>query len=112
MDGQSGISSMAKWAYATRVETLSKIAHKKMEKLEKEMEENRYTHLSTAVCKEVLKSKVSAIGDLKFKAEKKKIEKQLKDQKKGLAHKIAFDRADMENKIASFKVWNKNDNFQ
>lgn len=110
-DGQSGVSSMAQWAYATQVESWSRIAHKKIEKLEKELEENRYHHFSTAVCKEVLQSKVRAIGDLKFKAEKKKIEKQLKQQKKALKTKIAYDRADMGHKIASFKLWERDSNW-
>merc|ERR1711998_117634 len=99
-DGQSGVSSMAQWAFATQVEAMSTIAHKKIEKLEKELEDNRYRHFSTAVCKEVLQSNVPAIGDLKFKAERDRIEKELKKQKDALKHKIAYDRADMGHKIA------------
>merc|ERR1711990_204674 len=96
---------MAQWAYARTCETLSKIAHKKMEKIEKELDENRYRHFSTAVCKEVLQSKVDAIGDLKFQADEKNIDKQLAEQKKQLAKKIAYDRADMGHKVASYKLW-------
>jgi hypothetical protein len=106
-DGQSGVSNMAQWAYAHTCETLSKLAHKKMEKIEKEMDENRYRHFSTAVCKEVLQSKVDAIGDLKFAAEEKRINGQLKEQKASLAKKMAYDRADMGNKVASYKVWER-----
>jgi len=86
---------------------LTKIAHKKIAKYHKELDENRFRHFSTAVCKEVLKSKVPAIGDIAFKMKREKIEKQLKDQKIALAHKIAFDRADMGHKIASFKLWER-----
>jgi len=110
-DGQAGVSSMAQWAFATQVEAWSTIAHKKIEKFEKELEENRFRHFSTAVCKEVLQSKVPAIGDLKFKADREKIEKQLKEQKAALARKIAFDRADMGHKIASFKLWERDSNW-
>merc|ERR1719393_736276 len=35
-DGQSGISDMAQWAYATQVEAMTKIAHKRVAKLQKE----------------------------------------------------------------------------
>merc|ERR1719409_2430504 len=89
-DGQSGVSSMAQWAYATQVEALTKIAHKKIAKYHKELDENRFRHFSTAVCKEVLKSKVPAIGDIAFKMKREKIEKQQKDQK-----------------IAPFKLWER-----
>merc|ERR1711998_466481 len=106
-DGQSGVSSMAQWAFGAKVEAMSTIAHKKIEKMEKELEENRYRHFSTAVCKEVLQSNVPAIGDLKFNAERDRIDHELKHQKAELKHKIAYDRADMGHKIASFKLWEK-----
>jgi len=111
MEGQSGISSMAQWAYATQVESYSKVAHKKIAKYEKELEENRFNHFSTAVCKEVLQSKVQAIGDLKFKGDTEKIRKELKVQKAQLAKKIAYDRADMGHKIASFKLWQNDESW-
>lgn len=106
-DGQSGISSMAQWAFASRVEALTRIAHKKIAKLEKQLDENRFAHFSTAVCKEVLKSKVQAIGDIKFKMERESIESKLKQEKAALEKKIAFDRADMQHKVASFKLWER-----
>merc|ERR1711871_674651 len=112
MDGQSGVSSMAQWAFASQVEAFSTIAHKKIEKLEKELDENRYAHFSTAVCKEVLQSKVQAIGDLKFKSESERLDKELKNQKIQLKKKIAYDRADMGHKIASFKLWQKDSGWQ
>merc|ERR1711967_130176 len=106
-DGQSGISSMAQWAFASRVEALTRIAHKKVAKFEKQLDENRFAHFSTAVCKEVLKSKVQAIGDIKFKMERESIESKLKQEKAALEKKIAFDRADMQHKVASFKLWER-----
>jgi len=112
MEGQSGVSSMAQWAFASQVEAFSTIAHKKIEKLEKELDENRYAHFSTAVCKEVLQSKVQAIGDLKFKSESERLDKELKNQKFQLKKKIAYDRADMGHKIASFKLWQKDSGWQ
>jgi len=111
-EGQSGVSSMAQWAFASQVEAFSTIAHKKIEKLEKELDENRYRHFSTAVCKEVLQSKEPAIGDLKFKAERERIDEEQKKQKKQLRQKIAFDRADMGHKIASFKLWQKDSSWE
>lgn len=104
-DGQSGVSSLGSWAYAHTCQVLTTIAHKKIAKLEKELDENRYRHFSTAVCKEVLQSKVDAIGDLKYQADEKSIDKQLAEQKQQLAHKIAYDRADMGHKVASYKLW-------
>merc|ERR1711906_4233 len=93
------------------MDAYSKIAHKKIEKLEKELDENRFTHFSTAVCKEVLQSSVEAIGDLKFKAESERIHKELKNQEFQLKKKIAYDRADMGHKIASFKLWQRDSNW-
>merc|ERR1712167_129528 len=100
IDGQAGISSMARWAFATQVAAWSKIAHKKIDRYEMLLQENRFRHFSTAVCKEVLKSKVDAIGDLDYTKKKKM-----------LNQKVAFDRADMEHKVASYKLWNKNSEF-
>merc|ERR1711998_291631 len=111
-DGQSGVSSMAQWAFGAKVEAMSTIAHKKIEKMEKELEENRYRHFSTAVCKEVLQSNVPAIGDLKFNAERDRIDHELKHQKAELKRKIAYDRADMGHKIASFKLWEKDSSWE
>merc|ERR1711967_174553 len=111
-DGMSGMSGMASWAYATKVGSYSKMAHRKIARYEMLLQENYYRHFSTAVCKEVLQKKVPAIGDLQWKSKKKKIQGQLKAMKSGLNKKIAFDRADMEHKIASFKVWNQNAEFQ
>merc|ERR1712139_266355 len=106
-DGQSGISSMVRWAYATQVANWVKLAHKKMARYELMLQENRFRHFSTGVCKEVLKSKVDAIGDLQYKKKKSDIKKALKKQKVMLNQKVAFDRADMQHKEASFAVWNK-----
>merc|ERR1711939_362184 len=39
MDGQSGISSMARWAFATQVAAWSKIAHKKIDRYEMLLQE-------------------------------------------------------------------------
>merc|ERR1711934_815344 len=111
MDGQSGISSMARWAFATQVAAWSKIAHKKIARYEMLLQENRFRHFSTAVCKEVLKSKVDAIGDLDYKKKKSDLVKALAKQKKMLNQKVAFDRADMEHKVASYKLWSKNSEF-
>merc|ERR1712159_753778 len=111
MDGQSGISSMARWAFATQVAAWVKLAHKKIDRYEMLLQENRFRHFSTAVCKEVLKSKVDAIGDLQYKKKKSDVMKALKKQKKMLNQKVAFDRADMEHKVASFTLWNKNTEF-
>merc|ERR1711939_1235722 len=111
MDGQSGISSMARWAFATQVAAWSKIAHKKIDRYEMLLQENRFRHFSTAVCKEVLKSKVDAIGDLDYKKKKSDLVRALAKQKKMLNQKVAFDRADMEHKVASYKLWNKNSEF-
>merc|ERR1712072_795333 len=107
MDGQSGISSMARWAYATQVANWVKLAHKKMARYEMMLQENRYRHFSTGVCKEVPKSKVDAIGDLQYKKKKSDVMKALKKQKAMLNRKVAYDRADMQHKEASFAVWNK-----
>lgn len=98
---------MVRWAYATQVSAWTKIAHKKIARYEMLLDENRYRHFSTAVCKEVLKSKVDAIGDLQYKKKKSDAMKALKKQKTMLNRKVAFDRADMEHKEASFAVWNK-----
>jgi len=111
-DGQSGVSSMARWAYATSVASWSKIAHKKIGRYEKLLQENRYRHFSTAVCKEVLKSKVDAIGDMQYKKKKKDLKRALKKQKIMLNKKLAFDEADMQHKVASFKLWQENSKFQ
>merc|ERR1712070_295781 len=110
-EGQSGISSMARWAYATAVQTATKIAHKKIAKYEKELEENRFAHFSTAVCKEVLKSKVRAIGDMQYKKKKAEIKQRMKKLKVDLNKRLAFDKADMQHKIASFKLWKTNSQF-
>jgi len=110
-DGQAGISSMARWAYASSVSTWTKIAHKKVARYEKLLAENRYRHFSTAVCKEVLKSKVNAIGDMQYKKKKTDLKRGLKKQKVALKKKLAFDRADMEHKVASFKLWQENSKF-
>merc|ERR1711939_528284 len=85
MDGQSGISSMARWAFATQVAAWSKIAHKKIDRYEMLLQENRFRHFSTAVCKEVLKSKVDAIGDLDYKKKKSDLVRALAKQKKMLS---------------------------
>merc|ERR1719247_2437246 len=105
--GQAGISSMVRWGYATQVANWVKLAHKKMARYELMLQENRYRHFSTGVCKEVLKSKVDAIGDLQYKKKKSDVMKALKKQKVMLNKKVAFDRADMQHKEASFAVWNK-----
>jgi len=105
-DGQSGISSMSKWAYSAQVGTWSKIAHNKIEKLEKKLEENRFNHFSTAVCKEVLTAKVDAIGDLKFDEEDKRIKGLFAQIKRARNAHIAEDRADMEQKLNSYSLWN------
>merc|ERR1712054_142414 len=68
-------------------------------------------HFSTAVCKEVLKSKVDAIGDLQYKKKKKDIKRALKKQKQMLKKKLVFDKADMQHKVASFKLWSTNSKF-
>merc|ERR1712054_212656 len=105
--GQAGISSMVRWAYATQVANWVKLAHKKIARYEMMLQENRYRHFSTGVCKEVLKSKVDAIGDLQYKKKKSDVMKALRKQKVMLNKKVAFDRADMQHKEASFAVWNK-----
>jgi len=105
-DGQSGISSMSKWAYAAQVGTWSKIAHKKIAKLEAKLAENRFNHFSTAVCKEVLTAKVDAIGDLKFEQEDKRIKGLFNKIKRDRDAHIAEDRADMEQKLNSYNLWN------
>merc|ERR1712072_1468866 len=110
-DGMSGMSGMARWAYSTQVAAFTKAAHRKMARYETLLQENYYRHFSTAVCKEVLQKKVPAIGDLEWKRKNKKIKGMLKAQKASLNQKVAFDRADMQHKIASFKVWNKNAEF-
>merc|ERR1712196_624280 len=87
---------MVRWAYATQVANWVKLAHKKIARYEMMLQENRYRHFSTGVCKEVLKSKVEAIGDLQYKKKKSDVMKALKKQKTMLNHKEA-----------SFAVWNK-----
>merc|ERR1711934_296081 len=71
------------------------------------LEENRYQHFSTAVCAEVLKSGVHAIGDMQYTAKKKKIIEQMDVQKAGLKRKMAYDKADMEHKLASYQLWSQ-----
>jgi len=105
MGGQSGVSGFVQWGYASRVHAWSTVAHKQITKLEKQLEENRWRHFSTAVCKEVLASKVDAIGDLAFKQKKKTIAKHLKKEKSALRRKITEDRADMMQKLNSYSLW-------
>lgn len=105
VDGQSGVSGMAKWAYSAQIANWSKAAHHKIAKLEKQLEQNRFTHFSTAVCKEVLASKVEAIGDLHFKQEETKIDAELKKAVAEKNRRVAFDRADMEQKVHSYSLW-------
>lgn len=104
-DGMSGMSDMARWAYTRQISTWSQMAHKKIKALGIKLDENRYRHFSTAVCAEVLKSGVHAIGDLQYEAKKKKILNVMKVQKAGLARKMSYDKADMEHKIASYQLW-------
>merc|ERR1711959_409643 len=108
LPGQNTLTADARWAFAKRCETATKIAHKQIAKYEKELEENRYAHFSTAVCKEVLKSKVRAIGDMQYKKKKKDIKAKMKKLKVDLNKRLAYDRADLEHKIASFKLWKTN----
>lgn len=111
-NGMGGMSSMARWAYSAQVGTWAKIAHKKIKRYETLLQENRYRHFSTAVCKEVLKKKnLDAIGDLQYNKKKASIRAQLKKQAGALKRKVMFDRADMQHKVASYKVWNKNTGF-
>merc|ERR1712072_179504 len=106
-EGMSGMSDMARWAYSRQVSTWSQMAHKKIKALEIELDENRYQHFSTAVCAEVLKSGVHAIGDMQYTARKNKIIKQMDVQKAGLKRKMAYDKADMEHKLASYQLWSQ-----
>merc|ERR1711871_1888844 len=105
MHGQSGVSNFVQWGYASRVHAWSTVAHKQIAKLEKELEEHRWRHFSTAVCKEVLASKVNAIGDLAFKHKKRKIDRHLKREKSAMRRKIAEDHADMMQKLNSYSLW-------
>merc|ERR1712196_664881 len=105
MHGQSGVSDFVQWGYASRVHAWSTVAHKQIAKLEAELEENRWRHFSTAVCKEVLASKVNAIGDLAFKHKKRKIDRHLKREKSAMRRKIAEDHADMMQKLNSYSLW-------
>merc|ERR1711907_35910 len=86
---------------------MSQMAHKKIEALEIKLEENRYQHFSTAVCAEVLKSGVHAIGDMQYQSKKKKILEEMAAQKAGLKRKMSFDKADMSHKLASYQLWSQ-----
>merc|ERR1711939_765712 len=105
MHGQSGVSDFVQWGYASRVHAWSTVAHKQIAKLEAELAENRWRHFSTSVCKEVLASKVNAIGDLAFKHKKRKIDRHLKREKSAMRRKIAEDHADMMQKLNSYSLW-------
>merc|ERR1711907_465623 len=106
-NGMQGMSDMARWAYSRQISTWSQMAHKKIEALEIKLEENRYQHFSTAVCAEVLKSGVHAIGDMQYQSKKKKILEEMAAQKAGLKRKMSFDKADMSHKLASYQLWSQ-----
>jgi len=104
-DGMGGMSEMSRWAYARQIASWTERARHKVAELEMKLEENRYQHFSTGVCQEVLKSKVHAIGDLQYEAKKKKIEAKMKRLRVALKRKMAYDRADMQHKLASYQLW-------
>merc|ERR1711998_189016 len=107
-DGMGGMSEMSRWAYARQIASWTERARHQVSELEMELEENRYKHFSTGACQEVLKSKVHAIGDLQFRAKKKKILAAMKRIKVALKRKMTYDRADMQHKLASYQLWGSN----
>jgi hypothetical protein len=104
-DGQGGMSGFARQAYTMQVASFSKQAHKKMKAIEIKLEENRYAHFSTAVCAEVLKSKVHAIGDMQYEAKKKKVIDEMNKIKLHLRKRMQYDKADMNEKLAGYNNW-------
>merc|ERR1712195_150490 len=107
--GMGGMSDMSRWAYTRQIASWTEKAHKMVESKEIELEENRYNHFSTAVCAEVLKTKVTAIGDLQYNSKRNKFLKVLKNLKFSLARKLKYDRADMDHKVAGYKLWSSNE---
>merc|ERR1712166_372466 len=108
-DGMGGMSDMSRWAYTRQIASWTEKAHKMVESKEIELEENRYNHFGTAVCAEVLKTKVTAIGDLQYNSKRNKFLKVLKNLKFSLARKLKYDRADMDHKVAGYKLWSSNE---